>query len=162
MTVANLEGVILIESFPEETNEEWRSGVERLLRQIHRKPNWWRPFTAGLSLRRGDRIYRELDCLAGSVALALLIKARQGKGVSRAVIFRDECQGAHRAFEIRSENQTEFDPQELRKPSAGTAVAVLENPSPRTGSNGRVEIAVSMLAGGSGLLRSLASRSLSG
>ena len=78
----------LIETYPNETEAEFRSAVEELLTHLWDEPkkDWWHPFEVGDLYRYGDRMFRVFDCPAGSVSMHVYVKADKG-GIDRAILF---------------------------------------------------------------------------
>lgn len=113
MGVFGITDYILIESPPSESDEEFRSGVEALLAKVYpRRPDWLK-FSAGRRFVRGSTHVREFVCIAGSVSLALMQRARRESGLPRVVIYRADDEGSKRAYEIYSGVESEFQPDEL-------------------------------------------------
>jgi hypothetical protein len=104
---------ILIESPPAETDEQFSTAIEDMVLQSYpRRPDWLR-FTVGDRFDRRGRQFREFVCMAGSVQLCLMQRARREGGFQRAIIYRGDDDGIPRAYEIRAGRQTEFAPDEL-------------------------------------------------
>src|SRR3954447_5316988 len=108
MSIGVIEGLFLIESCADESDEEFCAAVEGILQEIHSKPQWWRPFKAGARFLWGGLAYREFDCIAGSVSCQLLLRAGRDGGIPRAIIYREVRDGIPHAYEVRHGVQTEF------------------------------------------------------
>jgi hypothetical protein len=113
MSIGTIEGFHLIESAASETDEEFRAAVEGILQEMHSKPQWWYPFKVGARFIRNGIVYREFECVAGSVSMHLQFRAKRDGGIQRAIIYRMERDGIHHAYEIRHGVETEFSPGEL-------------------------------------------------
>lgn len=113
MPIGIIEGFFLIESRAGESDEEFCAAVEVILQEIHSKPQWWRPFKAGTRFTRDGIVYREFECIAGSVSIQLLLRAGRDGGIPRAIIYQEERDGIHHAYEVRRGIQTAFSPDEL-------------------------------------------------
>ncbi|MDB6032562.1 MAG: hypothetical protein JWM16_2900 [Verrucomicrobiales bacterium] len=104
---------ILVESSAAESDTEFCAEIERLFLQAYgHRPDSWR-FSAGVRFLRGGQHFREFACIAGSVSLFLMQRARRNGGFQRAIIYRADEDSVARAFEIRAGEQTEFSPDEL-------------------------------------------------
>ena len=104
---------ILVESPATESDEEFCAAIESMVRQAYgRRPDWLQ-FSAGIRFVRSGQHFREFACIAGSVSLFLMQRARRDGGFQRAIIYRVDDDGVARAFEIRVGEQTEFSPDEL-------------------------------------------------
>ena len=113
MGIQVFEGHFLIESPLGETDQEFCLAVEGLIALAYsRRPDWLR-FSPGARFARGESHFREFICMAGSVDCCLMVRAGRDGGLPRALIYRAEDDGVHRAYEIRSGKQTEFPPEEL-------------------------------------------------
>ena len=84
-----------------------------VLQAYGHRPDWLR-FTAGARFVCGCRHFREFACIAGSVSLFLMQRARRDGGFQRAIIFRAEDDEVPRAYEIREGEQRVFAPDELQ------------------------------------------------
>lgn len=113
MSIGSIEGFFLIESRAEETDAEFCAAMEGILQEIHVATRWWRPFKAGMRHICRGIAYREFECFAGSVSCQLLLRAGRDGGIQRAIVFREELDGVHRAYEVKRGITTELDPNEI-------------------------------------------------
>ena len=113
MSPGVIEGFFLIESRADESDQAFCTAVEDILQQIHTKPKWWYPFKAGARFVRGSTVFREFECIAGSVSCHLLLRAGRDGGIPRAIVYREERDGVRRAYEVRNGVQSEFNPDEI-------------------------------------------------
>jgi hypothetical protein len=115
-----IQGLLLVESSAGETDEQFCSGIESLILQAYGHRRDGLRFSAGVRVLYDGRQFREFFCLVGSVAMALMCRARGDGGFDRAIIYRVDDNGVERAFEIRACKETEFNPDELHwtSPSA--------------------------------------------
>jgi hypothetical protein len=114
MSIGVIESWFLIESRLDETDEDFCSAVESILQEIIARPRWWYPFKAGARFIKSGVGYREFQCVAGSVSMHLVLHAGRDRGIARAIIYRAENDGVHRAYEVRDGVQIEFNPDELQ------------------------------------------------
>ena len=104
---------ILIECPESETDEQFGSAIESMLRQTYQqRPDWLR-FSAGARFSLDGRHYREFACLAGSVSLMLVQRARRDAGFDRGIVVRADNDGVARVYEIRSGSRRDFRSDEL-------------------------------------------------
>jgi hypothetical protein len=104
---------LLVESSEAEGDEQFCATIEQMVQQTYgHRPDWLR-FSAGARFARGGRHFREFVCMAGSVSLMLMQRARRNGGFTRAIIYRGDDDGVGRAYEIRAGAQSEFSPDEL-------------------------------------------------
>ncbi len=120
MGIQVIEGHFLIESPAEETDQQFCDAVEGLIVQTYSRRPDWLGFSPGVRFTRGASHFREFVCMAGSVSCALMLRAGRDAGLPRAIIYRAEDGGVHRAYEIRGGHQTEFAPDELHVAELGT------------------------------------------
>lgn len=104
---------ILVESRTAETDEEFCMAMESMVHEVYGHRPRWLEFSAGTRFVRGDRYFREFVCMAGSVALFLMQRARRDGGFKRAIIYRADEGRIARAYEICGGTETGFSPDEL-------------------------------------------------
>ena len=70
----------LIEIHPGESDADLRAVADGILQTLNpAKPNWWHPYELRGTQRRGDKLYREFFCIAGSVEIWLWKLASEAK-----------------------------------------------------------------------------------
>lgn len=75
----------LIETHPDESDTDLRAVVDGILQSLNpKKLNWWHPYELRGAQRRGNKLFREFYCVAGSVEIWLWKLAGEGK--SREVL----------------------------------------------------------------------------
>jgi len=115
MSIFVINNYILVESSEAESDEQFCATIESMVHQTcgHR-PDWLR-FSAGVRFVCDGRHFRELDCIAGSVSLMLMQRARRDGGFTRAIIYRADYDGIAGVYEIRAGVKCEFSPDELHR-----------------------------------------------
>ena len=115
MSIGVISTHILVESSEVETDEQFCAAIESMILQTYgHRPDWLR-FSAGVRFVFGERHFREFVCIAGSVSLMLMQRAKRDSGFSRAIICRADYDGVPRAFEIRAGVENEhFSQDELQ------------------------------------------------
>jgi len=113
MGVLGISSYILVESPADESDEPFCAAIESMVHLAYgHRPDWLR-FSAGKRFVYGDRYFREFACIAGSVSLCLMQRARREDGFHRAILYRADDEGVARHFEIRACEETELNPDEL-------------------------------------------------
>ena len=113
MSIGIISSHILVESSEAESDAQFCAAIDSMICQTYgHKPDWLQ-FSAGARFDFGERHFREMVCIAGSVALMLMQRAQKDGGFTRAIIYRADYDKVPRAFEIRAGVQTEFRPDEL-------------------------------------------------
>jgi hypothetical protein len=70
----------LIETHLGESDAELRAVTDRILQTLNpAKPKWWHPYELRGTQRRGEKLYREFYCIAGSVEIWLWKLAAESK-----------------------------------------------------------------------------------
>ena len=106
---------ILVESSEAESDEQFCATIESMVHQTYgHRPDWLR-FSAGARFVCHGRCFRELECLAGSVSLMLMSRARRDGGFTKAILCRIDCDGVSCVYEIREGVEGELSPDELRR-----------------------------------------------
>lgn len=115
MSIGIIDTHILVESSNAETDEQFCAAIESMILQTYGHRPDWLQFSAGARFIFGKFHFRGMVCLAGSVALMLMQRAKQDGGFSRAIIYKANCDGCRRAFEIRNGVESgPFSQDELR------------------------------------------------
>lgn len=105
---------ILVESPQAESDEQFCAAIENMVLQTYgRRPDWLR-FSVGARFAHDGRCFREFACMAGSVAMILMSRAKREGGFPRSIIYRADDDATTHAYEIRSGVETEFSPDELK------------------------------------------------
>jgi hypothetical protein len=115
MSVKFIEKHLLIESPSGESEGDFRAAIERMLLTVYGQRPDWLQFSAGERFVRAGRHFREFVCVAGSVSLMLMQRARQAPGFHRSIIYQADDEGTARAYEIHAGEETPFVPSELGK-----------------------------------------------
>jgi len=116
---------ILIESGVQETDQQFSDALNRVVIDVYGHRPDWLSFSPGRRFVRGDAYFREFVCIAGSVALRVMQRARREDGLSRAIVYRADVDGIERTYEIRAGQETEFLPDELRPLSTTSSASKL-------------------------------------
>ena len=70
----------LIETHPGESDADLRAVTDGILQTLNpAKPNWWHPYELRGTQCRGEKLYREFYCIAGSVEIWLWKLAAETK-----------------------------------------------------------------------------------